>query len=61
LADESISLREDIYNNIYNYTERETGLPSFSWKYQHYYIPQVKDRLLRAGVRLAGMLDKLLG
>lgn len=60
-AGESIDLREDIYNNIYNYTDRETGLPSFSWKYQHDYIPHVKDRLLKAGVRLAGMLDKLLG
>jgi len=59
-ADESISLREDIYNNIYNYTDRETGLPSFSWKYQHDYIPHVKDRLLKAGVRLAGVLDEVL-
>lgn len=60
-ADESIALREDIYNNIYNYTDRETGLPSFSWKYQHDNIPHVKNRLLKAGVRLAGMLDELLG
>jgi len=58
---ESIDLREEIYNNIYNYTDRETGLPSFSWKYQHDYIPHVKDRLLRAGVRLAGMLEEVLG
>jgi len=59
-ANESIELREDIYNNIYNYTDRETGLPSFSWKYQHDYIPHVKDRLLKAGVRLASVLNELL-
>lgn len=60
-ADESITLREDIYNNIYNYTDRETGLPSFSWKYQHDYIVHVKERLLKGGVRLAGVLNEVFG
>ena len=60
-ADESIELREDIYNNIYNYTDRETGLPSFSWQYQHDYIPHLKNRLLKSGIRLAGILNELLG
>ena len=60
-ADESIVLREDIYNTIYDFTDRETGLPSFSWNYQHDFIPRVKDRLLKAGVRLAGILNEIVG
>lgn len=60
-CNESILLREDIYNNIYNYTDRETGLPSFKWDYQHDYIPKVKDRLLKGGLRLAGLLNEILG
>ena len=60
-ANESIELREDIYNNIYNYTDRESGLPSFSWQYQHDYINPVKDRLLKGGVRLAAQLNRIFG
>jgi hypothetical protein len=58
-AKESIVLREDIYNTIYDYTDRDTGLPSFSWRYQHDYIVHVKDRLVKSGVRLAGLLNRL--
>lgn len=60
-ANESILLREDIYNTIYDYTDRDTGLPSFSWRYQHDYIVHVKDRLVKSGVRLAGLLNRLYG
>lgn len=60
-AAESIELREHIYNNLYNYTDRETGLPSFSWRYQHDYIYQVRNRLMQGGVRLAGLLDRIYG
>jgi hypothetical protein len=56
---ESIELREQIYNTIYDYTDRETGLPSFSWQYQHDFIPMVEERLLKAGVRLAGILNEI--
>lgn len=56
---ESIELREEIYNTIYDYTDRETGLPSFSWQYQHDFIPKVEDRLVKAGVRLAGILNEI--
>ena len=59
-AYESIELREDIYNTIYDYTDRDTGLPSFSWQYQHDYIKAVEDRLVKGGVRLAGMLNDIL-
>lgn len=60
-ANESIVLRENIYSTIYDYTDRETGLPSFSWNYQHDYIPVVKRRLLEGGVRLAGLFNELFG
>ena len=60
-ANESIELRERIYNNLYNYTDRESGLPSFSWQNQHDFIPQVKRRLLEGGVRLAGVLNDIFG
>jgi len=58
-ARESIEIREDIYNTLYDYTDRDTGLPSFSWKYQHDNIPVVEKRLLKAGIRLAGILNEL--
>ncbi len=58
-AQESITLREDIYRTIYDYVDRETGLPSLSWQYQHDYIVHVKERLLKAGVRLAGVLEDI--
>ena len=60
-AKESIDLRENIYSTIYDYTDRESGLPSFSWQYQHDYIPMVKERLLLAGVRMAGILEDVFG
>ena len=58
-ANESIELRERIYNTLYNYTDRESGLPSFSWQYQHDFIPHVERRLVQGGVRLAGMLNDI--
>lgn len=58
-AQESIEMREHIYNTLYDYTDRESGLPSFSWNYQHDNIPLVEERLVTAGVRLAGVLNEL--
>ncbi len=58
-AKESIEIREDIYNSIYDYTDRESGLPSFSWKYQHDNLPVIEERLVKAGVRLAGILNEI--
>lgn len=58
-ASESIALREHIYNTLYNFTDRVTGLPSFSWQYQHDNINRVKERLVQGGVRLAGVLDSI--
>jgi hypothetical protein len=58
-ARESVVLREHIYNTLYDYTDRETGLPSFSWNYQHDNIVIVEERLVLAGVRLAGVLNSI--
>jgi hypothetical protein len=58
---ESIVLRERIYNTLYDYTDRETGLPDFSWKYQHDFLPVVEDRLAAAGYRAATLLNGILG
>lgn len=58
-ARESIELREKVYNTLYDYTDRETGLPSFSWNYQHDFIPLVEERLGAAGYRAAALLNKI--
>ncbi|MFT5998928.1 MAG: hypothetical protein ACI81P_001384 [Neolewinella sp.] len=58
---ESIVLRERIYNTLYNRTDRETGLPDFSWDYQHDFLPIVEDRLAAAGYRAAALLNKVFG
>ncbi|MTB52239.1 S1/P1 nuclease [Lewinella sp. W8] len=54
---ESVVLRERIYNTLYDYTDRETGLPDFSWNYQHDFLPVVEDRLAAAGYRAAALLN----
>jgi len=58
-AAESIEVRENIYNTLYDYTDRDSGLPSFSWNYQHDNLPVIEKRLVLAGVRLAGILNKM--
>lgn len=55
--EESVVLRERIYNTLYDRTDRETGLPDFSWDYQHDYLPIVEDRLAAAGYRAAALLN----
>lgn len=60
-ARESIEHREDIYNTLYDFTDRDTGLPSFSWNYQHDNIKVVEERLLKGGLRLAGLLNEIFG
>ncbi|NJC25988.1 S1/P1 nuclease [Neolewinella antarctica] len=56
---ESVVLRERIYNSLYDRTDRETGLPDFSWDYQHEFLPIVEDRLAAAGYRAAALLNKI--
>ncbi len=58
---ESVVLRERIYNTLYDRTDRETGLPDFSWSYQHDFLPVVEDRLAAAGYRAAALLNEIFG
>lgn len=58
-AKESIAYREEIYNTLYDYTDRDSGLPSFSWNYQHDYLPIVEERLGAAGYRAAALLNEI--
>lgn len=58
---ESMVLRERIYNTLYDRTDRETGLPEFSWNYQHDFLPIVEDRLAAAGYRAAALLNQIYG
>jgi hypothetical protein len=56
---ESVTLRERIYNTLYDNTDRESGLPSFSWNYQHDFLPLVEERLAAAGYRAAALLNNV--
>ncbi len=58
---ESVALRESLYNTLYDRTDRETGLPEFSWDYQHDFLPIVEDRLAAAGYRAAALLNEIFG
>ncbi len=58
---ESMVLRERIYNTLYDRTDRDTGLPDFSWDYQHDFLPVVEDRLAAAGYRAAALLNGIYG
>ena len=58
---ESVVLRERIYNTLYDRTDRETGLPDFSWDYQHDFLPVVEERLAAAGYRAAALLNGIFG
>ena len=56
---ESITLREQLYATLYDRTDRETGLPDFSWNYQHDFLPIVEERLAAAGYRAAALLNRV--
>lgn len=58
---ESVVLREVIYNTLYDETDRESGLPSFGYDYQHDFLPIVEERLGAAGYRAAAMLNAIFG
>jgi len=57
---ESIVLRERLYDTLYDRTDRDSGLPDFSWNYQHDFLPIVEDRLAAAGYRAAALLNGIL-
>lgn len=56
---ESIMHREQIYNTLFDNTDRETGLPDLGWNYQHDFIPIVEERLGAAGYRAATLLNEI--
>jgi len=56
---ESVEIREEIYNTIYDNTDRSTGLPSMSYQYQHDFLETVEARLGAAGYRAAKVLNTL--
>ncbi len=56
---ESVAIREKIYNTIYDNTDRSTGLPSMSYQYQHDFIGTVEARLGAAGYRAAKILNMI--
>lgn len=58
-ARESIIHRELIYRTLYDKTNRDTGLPSMSWNYQHDFLPLVEQRLAAAGYRAAWFLNSI--
>ena len=59
--EESVLLREVIYNTLYDRTDRESGLPDLGYDYQHDFLPVVEERLGAAGYRAAALLNKVLG
>jgi hypothetical protein len=59
-ATESVNHRENIYNTLYDQTDKyETGLPSMSYQYQHDFLPVVEERLAAAGYRAARIINTL--
>ena len=59
--EESVVLRERLYNTLYDRTDRETGLPDLGYDYQHDFLPIVEQRLGAAGYRAAAVLNRILG
>ncbi len=58
-AEESVKKRELIYNTLYDNTDRDSGLPSLSYNYQHDFLPVVEERLGAAGYRAAAVLNSI--
>ena len=59
--EESVRLREDIYNTLYDSTDRESGLPDLGYDYQHDFLPLLEQRLGAAGYRAAAVINAALG
>lgn len=56
---ESVELREKIYNTLYDNVDKSTNLPSMSYAYQHDFLESVEERLGKAGYRAAFILNEL--
>jgi hypothetical protein len=59
-AEESVDAREEIYNTLYDSTDKNSGLPSMSYPYQHDFLQVVENRLGAAGYRAAAVINSLL-
>ena len=59
--EESVILRERIYNTLYDSTDRESGLPDLGYDYTHDFLPIVEERLGAAGYRAATVLNRVFG
>ena len=57
-AKESIALRYQVYE-IWAQTSRTNHLPDLSYQYAYNNVPVIKQRLVQAGVRLAGLLNAI--
>jgi len=58
-ATESVTARENIYNTLYNTTDKGSGLPKLEYLYQHDNIKVVEKRLAAAGFRAAAVLNSI--
>ena len=58
-GEESITAREGIYSTLYNNKDKKTGLPGFSYQYQHDNIETIEGRLAAAGYRAASILNAI--
>jgi hypothetical protein len=58
-AKESVDAREIIYNTLYDNTDKDSGLPSMSYNYQHDFLPTIEARLGAAGYRAAAVLNSI--
>ncbi|PWJ44727.1 S1/P1 nuclease [Sediminitomix flava] len=57
-AEESVELREEIYNTLYDRTN-ENGLPELSYDYMYEFVPRMEERLAAAGYRAAFILNSI--
>ncbi len=60
-ATESVKVRNTIYLALYENKDfdKRSNLPSFSYQYQHDFIPYVQERLGAAGFRAAHVLNEI--
>ena len=58
-AEESIDVRDEIYEALCVSTDQVPCRPDFSYQYQHDYLPTIEKRLAAAGFRAAGVFNSI--
>lgn len=58
-AQESIDIRLEIYKQTYTKTDYASGLPALSYEYPFAMKPILDQRLLKGGIRLAGIVNQI--